>query len=102
MPEQREWYSAEAFARLIGSAPDSIRTRIRQKQIPGGIAIPSMTGDRPAYKIHYPTFLASIGGILPGPNRSDSNSIELTQTLDALDRSIESLRKVAKSLRGLA
>ena len=59
---EKEWLSAEEFAHLLGSAPQQIRDRIKQNEIAGGMFWPSMTGNRPVYKVHYPTFLASLPG----------------------------------------
>ena len=58
----KEWISAEEFAHILGSAPQQIRDRIKLQLIPGGMFMPSMTGNRPIYKVHYPTFLASLPG----------------------------------------
>ena len=58
----KEWISAEEFAHILGSAPQQIRDRIKLQLIPGGMFMPSMTGNRPIYKVHYTTFLASLPG----------------------------------------
>ena len=67
---EKEWFSAEEFANMIGSAPQQIRDRIKLQQIPGGMFMPSMTGNRPIYKVHYPSILAS----LPG-NKETTNEV---------------------------
>ena len=56
---EQEWISAQEFARKIGSDPDDVRKRIKAGLLAGGHMMPPLTGTRPSYKVHYPTFLAS-------------------------------------------
>jgi len=59
---EQEWFSAQEFARKIGSDPDDVRKRIKAGLLAGGHMMPPLTGTRPSYKVHYPTFLASLPG----------------------------------------
>jgi len=56
--QQDEWLSARQLAKRIGSDPRDVSERIRRGLVPGGQMIPSLTGNKILYKIHYPTFIA--------------------------------------------
>ena len=53
-----DWLSARQLAKRIGADPDDVRQRIKRGIVPGGQMIPSLTGSRTLYKIHYPTYIA--------------------------------------------
>ena len=69
MPEtivEEEWLSAQQFARIIRCDPDDVRKRIKAGLHAGGHMMAPLTGTRPLYKVHYPTFMASMASNQPG------------------------------------